>query len=250
MAIRFSEVSLGYSKSDAVKNFSAVIPKSRITVLLGQNGSGKTTVLRALVKYLKPRTGSIHFGSRNLADIKIEELPIYVSYSPSELDDHVGMSALNVVSSAKRGRRWLREDEAREALERLNIGYLSGKSFNEMSTGQRRLVLIARSLAAKTPIILMDEPTSGLDPSNKQRIMRVIRGMSSKKLTVVIATQDLDVALESDWVIAIKEGKVSASGPSESVMTSGTLSKLYDSRIRVERFKNTKIIIFGKRARR
>lgn len=182
--------------------------------------------------------------------MRIGELPNYVSYSPSELDDPVGMSVLNIVSSAKRGERWLKEGEALEALERLNIGCLSDKNFNELSTGQRRLVLIARSVAAKTPIILLDEPTSGLDPSNKQRIMQVIKQMSGRRLTVVIATQDLDVALESDWVIAIKDGKVSASGPSKDVITGRMLSELYDSSIRVERFKNTRIIVFGKKARR
>ena len=216
-----------------IRGFSAEIPKFGITVILGQNSSGKTTIFRALIKCIRPKSGAIYLNGKDIEMIRIGELPNFLSYSPAELVDNIGLKVLDIVSATKRGSRWISEKEAIAALDYLGISGLSEKIFNELSTGQKRLALIARSVAAEAPIILLDEPTSSLDPTNKRKILDAIKKLSRKNAAVVIATHDLDLANESDWVIALKKGVALKSGTRKGVVTSKLLSELYESKIKI-----------------
>lgn len=243
-AIGLVGVSLGYGSKKVVTGLNASVPGNGITALLGQNGCGKTTLLRALIKNIRPIEGTIYLRGEDLGGIGIEALPMHLSYAPAALEDMVGIRVIDLVSNARKAGRWLRQSEAMLALSSVGMGSLSDSLFNELSTGQKKLALIARSIAIDAPIALLDEPTSGLDPTNKQIIRSVISGLSVQKSSVIIATHDLDLALRSDYVIALKNGTLFKSGPASDVLTSRNLTLLYGSRISVRRIGGRKLAVY------
>ena len=239
--IKLNDFSAGYRSEEILRKINAEIPKPGITTILGQNGSGKTTMLRSLIKYTAVKGGSITMAGKDLGRIPLNELPNYVAYAPAWLEDQMGFTALNIVSSARISGRWITEDEAAEVLEYLHIGYLAQKRFSELSSGQMKMVLIARALASGAPTVMLDEPTSGLDISNKKRIMKMIRMLAERRLSVVVATHDLDIALISDWVIAIKNGSIIDSGARNKIISSALLSDLYDTNVRMVKLDNSRL---------
>jgi len=120
--------------------------------------------------------------------------------------------------------------------------------FNELSTGQKRLVLIARALVSKAPLLLLDEPTSNLDLGNKYRVISILRKIVDKRdITVITAGHDIDLALSSDWVVAIKNGELLAMGSPDDVINEDTLSKLYGINIKVLRLNGRRLIYVEQR---
>jgi iron complex transport system ATP-binding protein len=120
--------------------------------------------------------------------------------------------------------------------------------FNELSTGQKRLVLIARALVSKAPLLLLDEPTSNLDLGNKYRVISILRKITDERgITVITAGHDIDLALSSDWVVAIKDGELLAMGSPDDVINEDTLSKLYGINIKVLRLNGHRLIYVEQR---
>lgn len=108
-------------------------------------------------------------------------MPRYVSYSPAEIYSQMALTALDVVMSSRNGGGWVSRDEAIAVLKYLGIDDIANRRFDELSTGQKRLVLIARALASKASLLLMDEPTSNLDLGNKYRVIHTLRRIVSDR---------------------------------------------------------------------
>ncbi len=239
--IKLVDFSAGYGKEDVISGVYAEIRKPGINTILGRNGSGKTTLLRSLIKYTGRSSGKALFGDLDIEGIRIEDLPCYVSYSPAIINESMGFTAINMVSSARKGRGWVEKDDAMKALRLLNASSLADRNFSELSAGQMRIVLIARAVASGSPTIMLDEPTSNLDVANKAAVIRIMRELSSQGFSLLAATHDLEVAFASDWIIAMKDGKVIRSGARDDIISSASLSELYGTRIRVLRRKGKAI---------
>ena len=223
--VRFEGVKLGYG-SEVISNatFEAIGPC--LFAMLGPNGSGKTTILRAMIKIIEPICGRILINGTDIADIRIAELPDIISYAPADFDDQMWMSALNVIMSAKISGRWIKEKEALCAMEEMGISDLAYARFGELSTGQKRLVLLARAFASKAKILLLDEPTSGLDMRNKDIVKRQIMKIS-KKCTVITATHDMELARSSGKIIPLVGGKAISAGDPRKMLTKVMIKRVY-----------------------
>ncbi len=152
--VRFVNAEIGYD-NPIIKNIVLNIPRPSLTTLLGPNGSGKTTLLRAMIKYARVFGGYVYIDDRDVNELSIKDLPKYVSYSPAEIYSQMALTVLDVVMSSRNGDGWVSKDDALTVLKRLGIDGIANRRFDELSTGQKRLVLIARALASKAPLILM-----------------------------------------------------------------------------------------------
>lgn len=232
-AIRFINARVGYDES-IIKDITLTIPRPGLTTILGPNGSGKTTLLRSLIKYAKVFGGYVFIDGKDVRNIEISDLPKYVSYSPAEINSQMLLTVRDVILSTRKGVNWVTEDDALSILRYLGIQGLMKRKIDELSTGQKRLVLIARSLVSGAPLMLIDEPTSNLDLGNKYRIIRVLRGIVDERgAAVVVASHDIDVALASDWVVAVRNGELVAVGSPYDVIRDDVLSELYGVKARV-----------------
>ena len=231
--VRFVNARIGYDEP-VIKDIVLGIPRASLTTILGPNGSGKTTLLRAIIRYARIFGGYVYIDGRSIDEVPIRDLPRYVSYSPAEIYSQMALTVLDVVMSSRNGGGWVSRDEAIEALRYLGIDSIVNRRFDELSTGQKRLVLIARALASGAPLLLMDEPTSNLDLGNKYRVINALRRIvDDKGVTVIVASHDIDLALASDWVVALRSGEVMAMGHPADIISDEVLSKLYGINVRV-----------------
>jgi iron complex transport system ATP-binding protein len=223
-SIEFKGVSAGYGKRVIISDITFSTPSPGLTTILGPNGVGKSTLLKVLIGSLKPLRGSISIDGRNLDQVK--DRSIYLSYAPSESPNMFNMRVIEVIMSARRGSKWVTWENALEALRFVGIESLINYFFEELSTGQKRLVLLARALATGAPIIIVDEPTANLDLGNQLRIHGILRKMANLS-TVIVASHDVELALESDLIIAIKGGRILMQG-SPDALTPKVIAALYD----------------------
>jgi len=221
--IKVEDLEAGYAPGrPAIHGMSFSIDAARTVAVLGPNGGGKTTLLRALLGDVPRRAGEVALGAG-------------VAYVPqterSRLDFPV--SARDVALMGTFGRvPWFRRigrEERRAAdgaLERVGLADRAGAQFGELSGGQRQRVLIARALAQEAQILLLDEPLSGVDRPSGERILALLDELRDDGRTVLVSTHDIEQARRFDLVLCV-HGEQVAFGPPADVLTPEILQRTY-----------------------
>ncbi|MBO6561580.1 MAG: ABC transporter ATP-binding protein [Nisaea sp.] len=213
----------------------------QVTMLLGPNGCGKTTLFRTLLGLLPAQAGAVTLDGMPLSSLSRQEIARRLAYVPQVAEGYFPFSVLDVVLMGRApflgtfeapGRK--DRELAGAALGQLGLDELADRSFSAISGGQRQLALIARALVQAAPVLIMDEPTANLDYGNQHRILKRARALASDGRTVVISSHNPDHALAyADQVVLIKSGTVIAAGPAEETMTAERLSGMYDMPVAV-----------------
>ncbi len=243
-SIRIEGLRVGYEKDPVIDCLTVRIPMPGITTILGPNGSGKTTLLRALIKYIKPAAGAVYIDGRALQEVRISEIPEYFSYAPAELESGLALGVMDVMSNARSKGRWISEEKAEENMRFVGIHHLADKTMSDLSSGEKRLVLIARALASDASTMLLDEPTSNLDFGNKRRIMDMLSRLPERRISLLVATHDFDLAFRSGWTVALKNGSLFAAGKSKALLTGAFLSSLYGADIRLAKLNGRRAVLY------
>jgi ABC-type Mn2+/Zn2+ transport system ATPase subunit len=224
--IEAHELAAGYDGRPAISGVSFSLRSGERMALLGPNGGGKTTLLRALLGELAPLSGELDVRARCATVPQTER---------SQLDYPV--SALDVASMGALSRLpWWRRPGRRErasalaALRRVDLDDRAGETFGELSGGQRQRVLIARSLVQEAQVLLLDEPFSGLDRPSSERLEALIGELSGEGRALMIATHDLEQAHRSDSVLCLNRSQIAA-GPPEQALTLEVLEATYGGTI-------------------
>ncbi len=228
-------------KKNIFKDISFSVDKGEIFCILGQNGTGKSTLLRCLCSLYRLNTGKITvdgvdiatMGPANLAK-KIGFIPqIHVPTFPYTVLDVVLMGRtphLNMMASPS-------ADDYRiavESIETIGIEDIKDKPYTELSGGQMQLVLLARVLAQGPEILLLDEPTSHLDIANQMHTIEMVNKLARKGLSIIMTSHFPDHAfVSSDKVGIMKDGSFIEMGRADDVVTEQNLKKAYGVDIRV-----------------
>jgi iron complex transport system ATP-binding protein len=220
------------------------VDKGQHWVILGANGSGKTSLLSVLTGYLAPTAGTISVLGETYGRADWRELRTRIGLVSSSIRQLMPPheNALNAVASGRRAMigMWgeVSEDSRRaaEILREVEAGYLSERPWRFLSQGERQRVLIGRALMADPQLLVLDEPCAGLDPVAREHFLAFIERLLGRPdaPTLVLVTHHVEeIVAGFSHVLVLRAGKVLAAGSRESVMTSATLSQAFDAPLRL-----------------
>ncbi len=219
-------------------------------VILGANGSGKTSLLSALTGYLMPTAGEIFLLGKIYGQSDWRELRKQIGLVSSSVRQMMADEepALETVASGKYAMidfwgRLSRAEKARASnlLEQVECGHLASRPWRVLSQGERQRVLIGRALMAKPRVLILDEPCAGLDPAAREHFLQFIQRLSAQKdsPTLVLVTHHVEEIMPVfSHVLVLKGGRVLASGEKSDVLNSKILSHAFAARMRLLRAKN------------
>lgn len=215
------DLSIGYrSKSSEhviAKHININLGAGKLIALIGENGIGKSTLLRTLSGLKKPLSGSVHLNGRNLTDFSQVDLAQNLSLV---LTEKLPLSNLTVFELIALGRQpytnWIGKltesdlEKINQAIALTQIEHLAQKKYYEISDGQFQNVLVARALAQDTPLIILDEPSTHLDLFHKVALFKLLKKLASESnKCILFSTHDIDLAIQlSDEMIVMTQGKV------------------------------------------
>ena len=191
------DLSLGYEGKEILSHVNFNVNSGDYLCIVGENGSGKTTIMKAMLGLISPFSGEISFGD-GLRQNEIGYLP-----QQTLVQRDFPASVEEIVLSGCQGKKGFRpfysRDEkirARENMERLHIEKLAKRCYRELSGGQQQRVLLARALCATEKLLLLDEPVSGLDPRVTANMYNIIRELNETGITIIMVTHDILTALK------------------------------------------------------
>ncbi len=239
------------------RNFSLYVSElnlesSRVTTVIGPNGAGKTTFLKCLGGILPIGKKTVFVDGKDLVKLTGNHRARRICYVPQEL---VSVFNYNVLDFVLMGRAAYispfsspsEEDRAaaEEALSFVGMEEYRKRQLFELSSGERRLILIARALAQKAEVLLFDEPTTFLDPRHEIEVLELIRKLSSEKgKTLVLTLHDLEMATSySDTLVFMKNGNIVASGKTEEILSESLLEEIYEIKMSILEFNGRKFIV-------
>ncbi|MFX3634852.1 MAG: ABC transporter ATP-binding protein [Candidatus Pristimantibacillus sp.] len=230
------DMALSYGGTYIFEDLNITIPEGKITVLIGSNGCGKSTMLRALSRLLKPTRGTVTLDGKDLAEMPAKTAAKQLSLLPQ---GPVAPEGLTVLQLVKQGRypyqswlqQWSKEDEAsvQSALRATGIEELAERSVDSLSGGQRQRAWIAMTLAQQTDLILLDEPTTYLDLTHQIEVLDLLHEMNEHdNRTIVMVLHDINLACRyADHIVAVKDGTIHVQGTPADIVKATMIEEVF-----------------------
>ena len=240
--LRTDDLRLAYDRREVVRGLTVAIPPGRVTMIVGPNACGKSTLLRGLARLLAPASGTVHLDDRELRSIPSRELATVLGILPQTPVAPEGITVADLVGRGRyphQGwfRRWTAEDDeaVAEALSATDTLEVAARPVEELSGGQRQRVWIAMALAQRTDLLLLDEPTTYLDITHQVEVLDLLTDLNrTQGTTVVVVLHDLNLACRyADHLIAMRAGEIVAQGEPTEVVTAAVIERVFGLRAHV-----------------
>ena len=234
--LRANNLTLGYSETDIVRDLDVAIPDGRITVIVGANACGKSTLLRGLARLLRPRGGQVILDGTSIHDLKSIDVAKVLGLLPQSPVAPDGITVSDLVGRGRyphQGwfRQWNADDDraVAGALAATGTTDLADRNIAELSGGQRQRVWVAMALAQDTDLLLLDEPTTFLDINHQVELLDLLTDLNRESgKTIVIVLHDLNLACRyADHIIAMKQGVIVAEGSPIDVIDSTVVTEVF-----------------------
>jgi len=232
-----------YMDHSVLSDVSFSANSGSICGLLGPNGSGKTTLLKCINGFLKPHKGQVRIEGKPVSHLSRKAVAGLMAVVPQMATPVFSFTALQVVVMGRVARLGAfaipsrqHYRDAEDIMEELGIGRLTHCGVNEMSGGERQMVLLARALFQNPKILLLDEPTAHLDFKNQYLVLDMVTAVTRKKdLTTLVTLHDPNLAARyCSQMVMLKEGRVHRNGITTEVFDSQALESMYGIKVSIE----------------
>ncbi|MGP4000602.1 ABC transporter ATP-binding protein [Streptomyces sp. 8N706] len=231
-----SGLTLAYERRTITEGLTVAVPDRSFTVVVGPNACGKSTLLRALSRTLKPAAGTVLLDGRDIAGIPARKVARTLGLLPQSSIAPDGITVADLVARGRyphQGllRQWSKEDEriTGESMAATGVADLADRPVDELSGGQRQRVWIAMALAQQTPLLLLDEPTTYLDIAHQIEVLDLCARLHQEEgRTLVAVLHDLNHAARyATHLIAMRDGRVVAEGAPKEIVTAELVEEVF-----------------------
>ena len=224
------DLKVNYGGIEAVKGISFDVPKGEIVTLIGANGAGKSTTLKAIAGLVKPSAGTIEFNGTNITGKDSSDIVSRgVTLVPEGRRVFANMSVLENIKIGA----YLRKDDLSEDIEWVyslfpRLKERSWQLAGTLSGGEQQMLAVARALMSRPKVIMMDEPSLGLAPLVVKGIFDIIKEINKKGVTVLLIEQNANMALKTaDFAYVLETGRITLSGTGAELLTNEEVKKAY-----------------------
>jgi iron complex transport system ATP-binding protein len=236
-----------------VDDLSITVPTGRISVIVGANACGKSTLLRGLARLLSPRAGVVLLDGQEIRSLPTRVVAQRLGILPQQPIAPDGIVVSDLVARGRHPhqrwfRQWSRDDQRAvdAALHATETADLADRSVDELSGGQRQRVWIAMALAQGTDILLLDEPTTFLDLAHQIEVLDLLEALNRDGRTIVCVLHDLNLACRyAHHLVAMKDGAIVVEGPPAVVVTPERVDEVFglDARVITDPVWHTPLVI-------
>jgi iron complex transport system ATP-binding protein len=238
-------VSINYGTRQAVVNVSLRVSAGSMTAIVGANGAGKSSLLRALNGAIQPSNGEVLLDGKRLSLYARRAIGRHIAVVTQESLLAFPVSVLEFVLGGRYAwagsGTWGWESDrdlevAREVLRQTELEKFSARFMNELSGGERQRAVLARALATEAGTLLLDEPTANLDLAHQASMLRLVRAHCDERAAAaVIVTHDINLAAEfANHILLLKSGQLIAAGKPHEVLTEELLSEVLEIKVLVD----------------
>ncbi|MBI4297053.1 MAG: ABC transporter ATP-binding protein [Chloroflexi bacterium] len=242
--LRLEGVSFNYGAEPVLKDIYLRVEPGEMVACIGPNGSGKTTLLKLAAGVLRPLRGQVHLNGCDMRSLSRRHVAHQVAVMPQLFHIPFAFSVSEVVALGRTPyQRGLAGPSAsdylavRQAMAQVGLDGLVGRSFQELSGGERQKAVLAMALAQEPQILLLDEPTAHLDIRHQVELLGMVQQLNRKQgLTVLATIHDLNLAaLYFPRLVLLHGGRIQADGPPSQVLTVETISGAFGASVQMER---------------
>ncbi len=245
LILKLSEVCHTYEKGrQFIHDLSFGVGAGEFIGLLGANGSGKSTILKLASGIMKPESGTLLLWGKDLHALNSRDRAKLISYLPQTFDISVPFTVKELVSMGLYPYDIPPAMSVDEAMDMAGLRDKSHARLTDLSGGERRRTFIAMTLVQGAGLLLLDEPLANLDIKYQIELVRLLKNLrETRNISVVMALHDINIALQFDRVILIKDGKVIGNGNPEEVLTREMLRQAFDVSMEVRKSEETGMYI-------
>lgn len=236
-----------------LNNISGRFKEGGFYGILGPNGSGKTSLVRHILRFIDVKHGLICLDNKDIKDYSRKELACSISFVPQNVNIDVSFTVYDIVAMGrnpymKRFQDLSQKDRdlINHAMEVTNCAYLKDKAFSYLSGGEAQRVLVARAIAQDTKYLILDEPISHLDIRYQVELMETLKKLNEEENKTIIAILH-DLNLSSAYckeIFLMKDGKIYVEGSVKDVLTEENLKAVYDINFEIHKMKSKNSMFF------
>lgn len=223
---------VNYGAIQALQDINLVVNKGEIVTLIGANGAGKSTTLRAISRLLNPIQGQIVYNGRNITKLRPDQVVSFgIAHSPEGrrvLARQTVLTNLELGAYSRRDRLGIKSDIEQQFLTFPRLGERRHQLAGTLSGGEQQMLAIARAIMSRPQLLLLDEPSLGLAPQIVREIFSVIRQLHESGVTILLVEQNAHLALETaDRGYVIEAGQLTLTGLASELITDERVKKAY-----------------------
>ncbi|MEI6845464.1 MAG: ABC transporter ATP-binding protein [Candidatus Firestonebacteria bacterium] len=235
-------ITFGYGEKQVLNNIDLSVEEADFIGIIGPNGSGKTTLLKMLCRGLKPESGQVLFKGKDIFKLETRFVAKNIAMVPQ---DETIIFPFTVFEIVMMGRSpyinrfsWEKKEDldiVASAMKLADVARFKDRNIDELSSGERQRVFIARALAQMPKVLLLDEPTSHLDINHQYDILELVRKLNQNvKITVIMISHDINLASKySGKLVLLKKGRIYTEGPAKKVITKKIIKEVYGVNVKL-----------------